>query len=99
MRRAVTMRAALADPQLLGNALPGDSFSNWRVMLIAANGEKLSATERETFRRFTGRQQEPGERIEEGLFLIGRRGGKDKAAATQATYLATLVDWSSVLAR
>ena len=99
MKRAVTMRAALADPQLLGNALLGDSWATWRAMLIACNGEKLNAEEREIYQRFTGRDREPGQRIEEGLFLIGRRGGKDRAAAVQATYLATLVDWSAVLAK
>jgi hypothetical protein len=39
------------------------------------------------------------ERIEEALFLIGRRGGKDRASAVLVTYLAALVDWSGVLAK
>ena len=99
MKRAVTMRAALADPALLGNALPGKSFANWRVMLIASNGERLLAEERKIFQRFTGRKREPGQRVEEMLLVIGRRGGKDRAAAVLATYLATLVDWSGVLAK
>ena len=98
-RRAVTMRAALADHRLLGNALLGPSWANWRVMLIAAMGEELTAEERKTFTRFTGRKHEPGERIEEALFLIGRRGGKDRAIAALAAYLAALVDWTGVLAR
>jgi hypothetical protein len=62
-------------------------------------GEKLTVAERKVFRQFTGREKEPGARIEEGLFLIGRRGGKDRAAAVVATYLAALVDWSGVLAK
>jgi hypothetical protein len=99
MRRAIAMRDALGDPHLLGNALAGDSWATWRIFLIAAMGEKLSESEREVFERFTGRSQEPGERIEEALFLIGRRGGKDRAVAVLATYLAALVDWSSMLAK
>lgn len=99
MRRAISMRGALADPQLLGSALQGSSWATWRVFLIAAMGEQLSAAERVIFERFTGRSREPGERIEEALFLIGRRGGKDRAAAVLAVYLAALVDWSSVLSR
>jgi hypothetical protein len=99
MKRAITMRAALADPRLLGNALAGESWATWRVFLIAAMGERLTTEEREVFTRFTGRQQEPGERIEEALYLVGRRGGKDRAAAVLATYLAALVDWSGVLAK
>ena len=95
----VTMRAALADAGLLGSALVGDSWATWRVFLIAAMGEKLNAKERAIFRRFTGRAREPGARIEEALFLIGRRGGKDRASAVLATHLAALVDWSAVLAK
>jgi hypothetical protein len=99
MRRSITMRAALGDPGLLGNALSGDSWATWRTFLIAVMGEALSAKEREVFARFTGRSQEPGARIEEALFLIGRRGGKDRAAACLATYFSALIDWSAVLAQ
>jgi hypothetical protein len=98
MKRAVTMRAALADRRLLGNALVGESWATWRVFLIACMGEKLNPEERKIFRQFTGRQQEPGERVEEALYVVGRRGGKDRAAAPLAAYLAALVDWSGVLA-
>jgi hypothetical protein len=97
MRAAITMRAALSDPALLGKALAGPSWATWRVFLIAVMGEKLTAREREVFRTFTGREQEPGQRIEEALFLIGRRGGKDRAASVLATYIAAFVDWSRVL--
>lgn len=99
MKRAVTMREALADPRLLGSALSGTSWATWRVFLIAAMGEKLIAAERETFTKFTGRSEEPGTRVEEGLFLIGRRGGKDRAIAPLAAYMAALVNWKGILAR
>ena len=36
MRPQVTLRKALQDPHLLGNALPGDSWKSWRTILIAA---------------------------------------------------------------
>jgi hypothetical protein len=99
MRSAVSMRAALNDPQLLGNAIAGATWWLWRVLLIAIMGEGLTRTEREAFRKFTGREREPGERVEEALFLIGRRGGKDRAAAVVAAYISALVDWSDVLAK
>jgi hypothetical protein len=99
MKRRITMRDALADPHLLGGGLRGDSWANWRMLLIATAGEALNKEEREIFERFTRRSREPGERIEEGLFLIGRRGGKDRAAAVLATYIAALIDWSSVLSK
>jgi hypothetical protein len=60
MRPTVTIRDALADPKLLGNALAGASFANWRVLLIAAAGEELSPEEREIFQRYTGRPREQG---------------------------------------
>src|SRR5580692_2411114 len=95
-RPTITMRKALADPNLLGATLAGDSWATWRVFLIAIMGEKLGPEEREIFWRFTGREQEPGVRVEEALCLIGRRGGKDRAASVLAAYLAALVDWSGV---
>ena len=42
IRRTVSMREALDDPQLLGDALIGDSWSTWRVFLIALLGDRLT---------------------------------------------------------
>jgi hypothetical protein len=39
------LREALNDPQLLGHALPGDSWLRWRVSMIAAMGEALADSE------------------------------------------------------
>ena len=39
MRPITTMRDALADPDIFGKILPGESWAAWRVMLIAAMGE------------------------------------------------------------
>ena len=77
----MTMRAALSDPKIFGKTLSGPSWANWRVLLIASAGENLTPKEREAFQRFTGRTQEPSQRVEEAEFLIGRRGGKDRAAS------------------
>ena len=45
MSPCVTMRRALEDPELLGAVLAGDSWRNWRTILIIANGEPLSEEE------------------------------------------------------
>ena len=82
------MRRALDDPQLLGNVLAGESWAVWRTMLIAAAGESLTRPERKTFKQFTGRAREPGEMIEEAAFVVGRRGGKDRAASILAAWIA-----------
>jgi hypothetical protein len=59
----ISLRKALADRQLLGGALGGQSWQTWRALLIAAMGETLTDEEREIFRRLTGREREPGQRF------------------------------------
>jgi hypothetical protein len=94
---AMTMRRALSDPALLGNVLLGDSWRPWRILLIAAMGEALDASERELFQRLTGRPTEPMERVDELWAVVGRRGGKSRATATLAVFIACLIDHSRVL--
>jgi hypothetical protein len=96
-RARTTMRAALEDPELLGNMLEGDSWKAWRTLLIAAMGEPLTTSERELFTQLTGREREPLQRVDELVCVAGRRGGKSRACSTLAAYFATLVDHSSVL--
>jgi hypothetical protein len=93
----VTMRRALSDGHLLGAALGGDSWLAWRVLLIAAMGEALTDEERAIFTKLTGREREPGERVDELWCVIGRRGGKSRAVAALLVYLATMVDYRSQL--
>jgi hypothetical protein len=56
--------------------LAGDSWAAWRIILIAAMGEELTEEERAIFTKLTGREREPGQRIEEFAAVVGRRGGK-----------------------
>lgn len=98
MRPLETMREALTDPRLLGLALPGDSWLAWRVLLIAAMGEPLLDHERALFTELTGRESEPLQLVEELWAIVGRRGGKTRAAGTLGAYVATLCDHSANLA-
>ena len=99
MKPLVSMRSALSDDDLLGKALKGDSWSAWRIILIAAMGEVLTDAERLVWRELTGgRQREPGVMAEEVHAICGRRSGKTKAVATAAVYLAALCDHSDKLA-
>jgi hypothetical protein len=98
MRPIVPMRAALSDHDLFGLILAGDSWAAWRILLIAACGEPLTDDERAIFASLTGRPQEPGEAVEEFWAIVGRRGGKTRALAVLAAYLAALCDWSDILA-
>ena len=97
MKKLVSMRDALSDRALLADALPGDSWSAWRVILIAAVGEALTDTERAIFKTLTGRERESGEMVETLLIVSGRRSGKSKAMAALTVYLSCLCDWSSEL--
>jgi hypothetical protein len=98
MRPRISLRSALSDPALLGTALAGSSWAAWRSLLIAAMGETLLPDELDHFRRLTGRYAPPPERVEEFWAVIGRRGGKSRAMATLATYLAGLCDHTDALA-
>jgi hypothetical protein len=96
--KKVTIRKALESPELLGSVLAGTSWQAWRVILIAAMGEPLTEAEREIFVQLTKRPTEPQQRVEELWAVVGRRGGKTRAAATLAAYLATCIDYSKQLA-
>jgi hypothetical protein len=50
MKPKITLRKALNDSELLGSVLGGDSWANWRAMLLAANGEPLEPAELSAFR-------------------------------------------------
>jgi hypothetical protein len=93
----VPLREALSDPNLLGTAIAGDSWNSWRTLLIAAMGEELRENEREIFSQLTGREREPLQRVDEFAAVIGRRGGKSRAMATLATYIAGLCDHCDAL--
>ena len=93
-----TLREALDDPHLLGGLLDGPSWRYWRALLIAAMGEELTDDERTLFREITGREREPGQRVEELWGVIGRRGGKTRAMSCLAAYIAACCDWTGLLA-
>ena len=64
MKPTISLRKALADKQLLGRVLAGDTWQAWRTLLIASMGEALREDERATFTALTGRPHEPGQRVD-----------------------------------
>src|SRR3984893_12664766 len=65
MRNLVTMREALRRAEYFGDALAGDSWANWRVLLIAIAGEELDEAEAEAFKALSGRTVAPTEAARE----------------------------------
>ena len=97
MKPRISLRQSLQDPNLLGGALTGESWAAWRTLLVASMGEELTEDERATFRALTGREREPLRRVDQFAAVIGRRGGKSRAMATLACYLAGLCEHTDAL--
>src|SRR5262249_12446295 len=94
----VSLREALADINLLGNALADESWTTWKTLLIAAMGEALTGEERSVFRKITQREHEPDRIVEELVAVIGRRGGKSRAISVLASYIAGLCKHPALVA-
>jgi hypothetical protein len=94
----ISLRQALADPALLGGVLEGESWKPWRTLLIGAMGEDLTQDERPVFKKFTGRDREPGRRVEEFVGIKGRRaGGSYAGGKVVIPYLAGLCEHPSLV--
>jgi hypothetical protein len=94
MTAAITIDAAVADPNLLGAALGGDlgTWQAWRTTLKASFGIALSRDEARTFASVAGGRKAPAQRVRELWAIIGRRSGKSRVAALVGAYIAGLVD-------
>lgn len=97
MRKLITLREALSSPEWLGRILGADSFAVMRVLLLAAMGEPLTATELAIFTEVTQRTEAPTQPVEELWIVAGRRSGKTLAIGTLAAYLAGCVDYRAIL--
>jgi hypothetical protein len=98
--RSVTLTTALADPKLLGDALPGGSWAAWRRFLDVLTGAPLDAATASFAAARTGRTSadlQACSPYSEGWIIAGRRSGKSKIAAVLACYLAAIVDWRGKL--
>jgi hypothetical protein len=94
----ISMRGAVERPEFFGSQLAGETWANWRVLLIAIAGEELTAEELVIFQRLTNRQTAPVKAPAEFHGVIGRRGGKSRAMAVLASWLAGCKDHRAILA-
>ena len=97
MKKLISLRTALEDPNWLGTMLGADSFATMRALLLAAMGEPLTAAEFVLFAEATQRTEAPTQPVEEFWCIAGRRSGKTRAIGTLAAYLAGCVDYRAIL--
>ena len=98
------MRAALGDPDVFGRVFGGESWSAWRVLLIAAMGEALTDEERAVFESLTGRPPEPAQRVDEAWGIspegvAGRRAQRPSWRPTLRPFAITSMFWRRASAR
>jgi hypothetical protein len=77
---------------------PKEDWGSWRAFLAAVFGLPMSPPELALYRACTGRQDPPTEQADEAWAVVGRRGGKGRAAAIPAAYLACYRNYAPYLA-
>jgi hypothetical protein len=73
------------------------TWAPWRAFLSALFGLRMTARQRELFRRCTSREEVPAGGFVEAWLAVGRRGGKSIVLALIAVYLAVFRDWRPYL--
>ncbi len=89
----ISIVRAMEDPAIFGKAFPGDTWGSWKTILKVLEGTELTEEERALFEKFTGRKISRPQGWEELLAVIGRRGGKSRAAALIAAHAALFGGW------
>jgi hypothetical protein len=85
---------------MCGRLRVGKDFLPYAVHQESRNAGHRGKPAHEIFRRITGgREYEPGQCVAELAAIVGRRGGKSKACATLAAYLAGLCSYDDVLVK
>ena len=93
-----TIIEALDDPALFRSHFRGDTWQPWRAFLQALFALLMDDGALELFKRHTGRSEPPTAAFREAALIIGRRGGKSRALALIAVYLAAFRDYAPYLA-
>lgn len=102
MKRGITIVEVMSDAKLFASffkrrLLRGDTWAAWKIFLRGLFGLPMDVSDREIFRKHTGR--DPREDVfREAYVIVGRRGGKSLIAALVATFLAAFKSHDDVLA-
>jgi hypothetical protein len=95
----MTLRKALADPNLFGPHFADASWDRWKLFLDAMFAEVVSdEAGLALYRECTGRTAWPTAACHEATLIVGRRGGKSRVLALLATWLACFKDYTPFLA-
>jgi hypothetical protein len=89
---------ALDDENLFAPYFRGQSWASWRAFLAALFALPMGADDVAVYRAATGRHSCPASPFNEAALIVGRRGGKSRALATIAVFLATFRDYAQFLA-
>src|ERR1700722_11160198 len=95
MTPAITLTAAMSDPQLFGPVFRAPSFWTWKTVAKLIDGIPLTEQrEIDLFTSCTGRTDAMRGRVQQLIFLCGRRSGKDRFLSAVAVWRAALcADW------
>ena len=90
---------AMDDEKLFGAAFPGPTWRGWKAFIGTLFGLEMTGDLRSTARACSNREDvlSVGP-YREAWLIVGRRGGKSRALAAIATYLACFIDWRPRLA-
>jgi hypothetical protein len=86
------------DPELFAGWFRDQkTWQSWFVFLRALFGLRMSSTEKELYKRCTGRDDLPAGGVREAWLICGRRAGKSYVLALIAVFLACFCEWSRYL--
>jgi hypothetical protein len=86
------------DPELFAGWFRDQrTWHSWFVFLRALFGLRMSAAEKELYKRCTGRDDLPAGGVREAWLICGRRAGKSYVLALIAVFLACFCEWSRYL--
>ena len=95
----MTILKAFEDPKVFGWYFKRrHTWENWRVFLKAVYGIRMTAKEKEIFKKYTGRETIPEAGFSEFYAIVGRRGGKSTIVSLVAVYEAIFGNWEKYLA-
>lgn len=95
---ALSLDAALGDPQLFAPLFRGVSWAAWRTIVRALEATPVQPGDLERFAALAGDAPWPTTPPREAWIIAGRRGGKSRTMALVAVHRACFIDYARYLA-